>query len=596
MQIFTNGVRALFLLFLLFPQTPAANQAEPADTILVNGKFITVDSKDSIAEAVAIRDGKILAVGAKDAVMRHAASSTQIIDLHGRTATPGLIDAHLHFAEIGPLYSIDLSHVRNIAEVLKAVRDRAATTKPGEWIQGNGWDEGKLAEHRYIFASDLDQAAPQNPVWLVHTTGHYGVANSVALKLAHISAETKDPEAGIIDRDAKNQPTGVLKEEPAMQFVTALIPPYSREQMRDGYLKMMAGLNREGMTAIKDPGITGENWDIYRELHDQNKFTIHLFTLWLGGTKLEQTRQVLDRILTLPKPRSAEADDLLISGGVKLFMDGSAGARTAWVYDDWNKNSTGTDTGNRGYPATDPEIYRQQIRMIHEAGIHVSTHAVGDRAIDWVVDTYAQVLKDKPTSGLRHGIIHGNIPTDHAIATMAALEKQFDAGYPESQGEFMWWIGDTYAANFGPARALRLMPFHTYLTRGIPWAGGSDYYVTPFAARYGIWATVVRRTLSGTYGAQPFGTAEVVDIHAALRSYTIWAAHQLFLEDRIGSLEVGKEADIAVWDRDMYSIPSDGLKDIKCELTLFKGRAVYIDPSSPVKPQLRGGAHTASKP
>ena len=583
MRNFASSACALFLLFLFFPRTPAASLGDHADTILVNGKFITVDPHDAIAEAVAIRDGKILAVGAKEDVMRHAASSTQIIDLRGRTATPGLIDAHLHFAEVGPFYAIDLSHVRNIADVLKSVRDRAAKAKPGEWIQGHGWDEGKLAEHRYIYASDLDQAAPQNPVWLVHTTGHYGVANSTALKLAHISAETRNPEAGIIDRDAKNQPTGVLKEEPAMQLVTSLIPPYSREQMRDGYLKMMADLNREGMTAIKDPGITGENWDIYRELRDRNKFTIRLFALWLGSTKLDQTRQVLARILTLPKPRSAQADDLLISGGVKLFMDGSGGARTAWVYDDWNKNSTGTDVGNRGYPATDPEIYRQQVHMIHDAGIHVSTHAVGDRAIDWVVDTYAQVLKDKPTSGLRHGIIHGNIPTDHAIATMAALEKQFDAGYPEAQAEFMWWIGDTYAANFGPARSLRLMPFHTYRARGIPWAGGSDYYVTPYPARYGIWTTVVRRTLNGTYGVQPFGTAEAVDIHAALRSYTIWAAHQLFLEDRIGSLEVGKDADIAVWDRDMYTIPSNDLKDIKCEMTLLKGRIVYSDPASPVK-------------
>jgi len=583
MRNFASSACALFLLFLFFPRTPAASLGDHADTILVNGKFITVDPHDAIAEAVAIRDGKILAVGAKEDVMRHAASSTQIIDLRGRTATPGLIDAHLHFAEVGPFYAIDLSHVRNIADVLKSVRDRAAKAKPGEWIQGHGWDEGKLAEHRYIYASDLDQAAPQNPVWLVHTTGHYGVANSTALKLAHISAETRNPEAGIIDRDAKNQPTGVLKEEPAMQLVTSLIPPYSREQMRDGYLKMMADLNREGMTAIKDPGITGENWDIYRELRDRNKFTIRLFALWLGSTKLDQTRQVLARILTLPKPRSAQADDLLISGGVKLFMDGSGGARTAWVYDDWNKNSTGTDVGNRGYPATDPEIYRQQVHMIHDAGVHVSTHAVGDRAIDWVVDTYAQVLKDKPTSGLRHGIIHGNIPTDHAIATMAALEKQFDAGYPEAQAEFMWWIGDTYAANFGPARSLRLMPFHTYRARGIPWAGGSDYYVTPYPARYGIWTTVVRRTLNGTYGVQPFGTAEAVDIHAALRSYTIWAAHQLFLEDRIGSLEVGKDADIAVWDRDMYTIPSNDLKDIKCEMTLLKGRIVYSDPASPVK-------------
>jgi predicted amidohydrolase YtcJ len=572
---------AFFLAAVARAQTPSAASGGPADLMLTNGKIITVDAEDSIAEAVAIRDGKILAVGAKDAVLRYAGPSTHVVDLHGRTATPGLIDAHLHFADVDPMYSLDVSHARSIADVQKAVRDGVAKSKPGEWIQGHGWDEGKLAERRYLYASDLDQAAPRNPVWLVHTTGHYGVANTAALRLAHVWSKTKNPEAGTIDRDGKNQPTGVLKEN-AMQLVTALIPPYTLRQMREGYLRLMADLNEEGMTAIKDPGITDENWNIYRELRDQNKFTIRLFALWLGGSKLEHTRQVLARLQTLPRPRTAQSDDVLISGGVKLFMDGSGGARTAWVYDDWNKNSTGSDTGNRGYPTTDPEVYRQQVRLLHEAGIHVSTHAVGDRAIDWVVDTYAQVLKEKPASGLRHGIIHANIPTEHAIATMAALEKQFDAAYPEAQAEFMWWIGDTYAANFGPARSLRLMPFHTYRTRGILWAGGSDYFVTPFPARYGIWSTVVRKTLNGTYGLEPFGTAEAVDIHAALRSYTLWAAHQLFLEDRIGSLEVGKDADIAVWDRDVYTMPSDELKDLQCELTLFKGRVVYRRPGSPV--------------
>jgi predicted amidohydrolase YtcJ len=158
---------------------------------------------------------------------------------------------------------------------------------------------------------------------------------------------------------------------------------------------------------------------------------------------------------------------------------------------------------------------------------------------------------------------------------MAALERQYDAGYPEPQAPFLWWIGDTYAGNFGPERAARLNPFKTYLARGILWGGGSDFYVTPFPARYGIWASMARETLKGVYGAHPFGTAESVDAHAALRSYTIWAAHQLFLEDQIGSLETGKKADIAVWDRDLYSVPASEIKQMKCEMTIFDGRVVY---------------------
>ena len=546
-------------------------QESVADVVLVNGKVITVDAADSVVEAVAIRGGKILVVGGKDAVMRHAGKGTKVIDLHGRTATPGLIDSHLHFASVGPIYSIDLSTAHSMDEVLKGVRERVAKAKPGEWILGEGWDEGKLAERRYVFASDLDAVAPNNPVWLTHTTGHYGVANSVALKMAQITASTPNPPAGTIDRNSKDQPSGVLKEEAAMSLVTKLIPDYSREQMRDGYLKTMAELNKEGVTAIKDPGMEPENWSVYSELRDQKKLTVHLFVLWSGGTTVAHTQEAVKRILSLPKTD----DDLLISGGVKLYMDGSGGARTAWMWSDWNKNSTDIDSSNKGYPLTDPQIYRQQVRMIHNAGIHVGTHAIGDRAIDWVVDTYAEVLKDKPTKGLRHSIIHANIPSDHAIETMAALEKQYDAGYPEAQAEFMYWIGDTYAGNFGPDRCLRLMPFQTYLHKGVQWAGGSDYSVTPFPPRLGIWASMARETLKGTWGKQPFGVAEAVDIHPAWRSYTVWGAHQLFLDGRIGSIEVGKDADIAIWDRDPYTVPMEKVKDMKCEMTLFQGNVVY---------------------
>jgi len=258
-----------------------------------------------------------------------------------------------------------------------------------------------------------------------------------------------------------------------------------------------------------------------------------------------------------------------------MFMDGSGGARTAWMYDDWNRNSTEKDAGNVGYPATPPEAYRQIVTALHNAGIHVSTHAIGDRAIDWVVDTYDRALKATPTRGLRHGIIHANTPTDHAIDVMARLQSQYDAGYPESQAEFLWWIGDNYAGNLGPARALRLKPFATYRKRGIIWAGGSDYSVTPYPARYGLWSSVTRHTLNGTFGATPFGTTESVSIKDALRSYTIWAAHQMFLEDRVGSIEAGKDADIAVWDRDLLTIPADALKDLKCQLTIFRGQIVH---------------------
>jgi predicted amidohydrolase YtcJ len=557
--------------------------AQTPDLILTNGKILTVDAKDSVVEAIAIAKGKILAVGSTAEIQRRAGPTTRIVDLHGLTATPGLIDTHGHFADGGvdEMFHVVLSDVQRVSDAVAKIRQKAAQLKPGEWLVGAGWDEGKLAERRYLLASDLDKITPNNPVWLMHTTGHYGVANSYALKLAHITASTPDPPAGTIDRDAQGRPTGVLKEA-AKDLVVNLIPATTPEQWQRGILHSLEGLHREGMTAVKDAALTQPMWDAYSELLRQNKLDEHIFVLWDSGHTMESARKTLARISALPKPPGSLGDGLLLSGGAKIFMDGSGGARTAWMHQPWNKNRTEVDGTNVGYPATDPEIYRQMVRLFHQAGVHVGTHAIGDRAIDWVVDTYAQVLKETPTRGLRHSIIHCNIPTGHAIAVMASLQKQYDAGYPEAQAPFMWWIGDTYAGNFGPDRSQRLEPFKTWLAKGVQWAGGSDYFVTPYAARYGIWASLERETLKGVYGTHPFGTAEAIDVHTALRSYTAWAARQLFLEDKIGTIEPGKEADIAVWDHDLYTMPAADIKNLKCQLTLFAGRVVFHDEGGPI--------------
>ena len=559
-----------------FAGAPRAQTPPPADLVLINGRVLTVDATDSVAQAVAIAGGRIAAVGTTDQIRARVGPRTEVVDLHGRAVTPGLIDTHVHFSEASQLFSVDLTDasITKVDDILQRVAARVATAKPGEWVSGSGWDEGKLTERRYVTAADLDKVAPNNPVWLEHTTGHYGVGNSYALKMAEVRAETRDPPAGTIDRDAQGRPTGVLKES-AAGLVTRLVPPYTREQQKLGIARLIQDFNKEGMTGAKDPGINAEKWELYQELLREGTLTIRMFALWMGSRNGQNADQVMARVLAQPRPPASLGDGVLFSGGVKMFMDGSGGARTAWMHDEWHKNFDGVDAGNRGYPAIDPDTYRRIVIDLHNAGIHVSTHAIGDRAIDWVVDTYDLALKNKPTKGLHHGIIHDNTPTDHAIDVTARLQRDFDAAYPESQAEFMWWIGDNYAGNLGPSRVGRLKPFQTYVRKGIKWAGGSDYPVTPFPARYGLWSSVARTTLHGTFGAAPFGAKEAVDIKTALRSYTVWAAHQLFLDDRIGTIAAGKDADLAVWDRDPYSVPTDQLKDMRCDLTIFKGRVVY---------------------
>jgi predicted amidohydrolase YtcJ len=558
----------------------------PVDVVLLNGTVITVDARDTIAEAIAIDDDEIVYVGTSAIARTFVGDRTKVIDLAGRTATPGLIDTHVHFSE--PADTLDLGDARSMDEVISRVRARAAGVPAGTWVRGGGWDEGKLKEKRYITAADLDKAAPEHPVYLTHTTGHYGVANSLALKLSNITRQTKDPPGGTIDRDASGNPTGVLKER-----ATGLVARggggdggggRGGDRMRENVLRIIAGFNKEGMTGAKDLNVSQAKWDLYKQLLDEGKLDVRVAALWRGGSTIDSVRQSIASIEKTSEYRPASAlrasagQARLVSAGVKLYIDGSGGARTAWMHEDWNQDLSGVDAGNKGYPANGPDypaIFKEQVKMLTAAGINVGAHAVGDRGIDFVVDTFAEALAAHPTKGLRHSIIHANVPTDHAMRVMAELQKTYDAGYPEAQAPFLWWIGDTYAGNFGPTRNARLEPFASFVKHGVIWGGGSDYSVTPYPARYGLWASVARETLAGTYGKTPFGMAETIDIRTALKSYTIWAARLLFLENEIGSLEVGKQADIAVWDRNLYKVATAALKDLRCEMTLVGGKIVF---------------------
>jgi predicted amidohydrolase YtcJ len=566
----------LLAIFLLSPGIVAQPPSQQADLILRHGVVLTVDAADSIAEAIAIRDGRIIAVGQDEAVSRLAGPRTRVIELAGKTVTPGLIDTHAHLLSSGmdETLKVDLTRAGSLNELMSLVKARVDTIPAEQWAEGFGWNEGILAEHRGPTLAELDAISGDHPVLLENVTHHYSIVNGAAMRLAHIDAATPDPAGGKIERAPDGKPTGMLRERPAIDMVAKLIPPFTPEQYRRVLARMIDQLHAEGMTGVKDI-VNPREWAAYVTSAQAAKLSVHACPLFWAGSTVESAKATLDAITQARQRVTPLADGDLKVCGAKILLDGSAAGRTAWRNEDYPVDAGHPAPTGKGFPIVDPDVYKQMVLLFNAAKVSVGTHAIGDRAIDLTVDAYAEALRQNPATGLRHSIIHAHEPTEHALSVMADLQKHYDAAIPETQAEFLWWLGDVLPGAFGPEQSKHLMPLATYRKRGIVFASGSDFGVTPLAARYGLWASVARQPLKGTFGPQPFGTDEAIDVHTALKSYTIWAARQIFEEKNTGSLEPGKWADFAVWDRNPYTVPTGSLKDMQCLMTFYKGKVVF---------------------
>ncbi len=563
------------LVCVLIASLPVYAQKQTADLVLQHGVVLTVDAKDSVAQAIAVRDGRIVAVGTDSDMTRLVGPGTKVIDLAGRTVTPGLIDTHIHLLEgvTGSMYKVILTSAASVAEILDKVKARAEKTSAGDWVEGIGWNEGVIAEHRAPTLAELDAISAGHPVFLENVTHHYGMVNSAGLVKLGIDAATKSPDGGTIVHDANGKPTGVLKEK-ANSDAIAAIPAKKKEQLRQGIEAALDQIHAEGLTGVKDI-VDPDTWAAYLSYAKAGGLTAHVCPLMWVGYPLAPPAALAAIQKGRADSAAVKGGDLTICGA-KILLDGSAMARTAWRNEDYPVDPHKQDVPvGRGYSIVEPAQYTAMVKLFNAAGVSVGTHAIGDRAIDLAVDSYAEDLKEHPQTGLRHSIIHVHEPTNHALDVMQELQKKYDAGYPEVQGGFLYFLGDSLPAAFGPEQSQHVLPFATYRKRDIIFAGGSDFPVTPFPPRFGLWASVAREPLKGTFGSHPFGTAESVDVHVALRSYTAWAARQIFLEKETGTIEAGKWADLAVWDRNPYSVPTSELKDMKCTMTLYKGKIVF---------------------
>jgi predicted amidohydrolase YtcJ len=542
----------------------AAEVCRDADLVLKHGHIVTMDEGGKVIETMAVRDGRILAIGDGDALADCVSGRTQVLDLEGRTVLPGLIDVHTHVMEwVKSLVrgEIDAGYpsVHSIAEIEQAVAERAAALPPGQWIRGAGWDDAKLAERRYITRHDLDRVSPNNPVYLVHVSGHLAVANSAALKLAHIVKDTPDPQGGVIERDQSGEPTGVLKDT-AMGLVETLLPG-DPPDINVRAAKLISEKAAEvGLTTIHDIFISAEEMRGYQQAHDRGWLNIRVQMSPRIGSIADAEK------LAQMGVHTGFGDDHLKFGAAKMFADGGMGARTIAIY----PPGVAGEPNNLGVLRWSPADMQKAHWIAATAGWQLETHAIGDRAIDEVLDSYAAVIQQLGLKDHRFRIVHAGISTPAVQKRLQELNVLVDGNPP-----FVYWIGSWFA-KYGPERVRWSYPAKSYIENGIVEAAGSDVPVTPISPWWGIWAAVARKELES---GQVLAPEERISVEQALTLYTRNGAYAGFEEHSKGALEPGKLADFIVVDRDVIHVPVDELKDVKVLETFVGGKKVYERPA-----------------
>lgn len=545
----------LLLTSLAVAQTPAQG-----DLLFFNGHIYTGGLQPHFVEGILVRGDRIIAVGDALTLNKLAQSATQRIDLHGKTVLPGLIDTHTHAMDwavsvVRSQIDLRFPNVKSIAEAQAKIRERAKTLKPGDWIQGTGWDDSKFSEDRYITRKDLDEAAPNNPVYLEHVTGHLAATNSVALKLAHIDASTANPSGGLIDRDAAGEPTGIVKDN-AMNLFDAALPAPSQEDWIVAAAYLSKACAQYGLTSIHDVALLSPAINAYQEAMKRG----------LLGVRVEMAPLVTSEAdadaLLFTGLHTGFGNDWLKYGAIKIFADGGMAARTIAIY----PPGPAGDEKNTGLLIWKPEDLQRIQMKLAAKGWQLSTHAIGDRAIDEVLDSYAKVAAAFPDRELRNRVIHDGLATPAIQKRLSELHVYVDNNPP-----FVYFLGKHFK-HYGAERLRWAYPGKSYFDHGIVASGGSDTYVTPISPWWGIWAAVVRKEQNS---GEVLAPEERLTVPQAIQEYTYNGALAGFDEKNKGSLEAGKLADFIVIDRDIFTAPVDELKDVKVLHTWIGGQEKY---------------------
>jgi len=521
-----------------------------ADVILTGGRVWTGTGTD--ASAVAVRDGRIVAVGDDPTIERLAGANTERVALEGRMVVPGFIDNHTHFIEGGfDLASVQLRDAATPAEFIRRIAEQARQV-PDAWMTGGTWDHeswgGELPRRDWI-----DSVTPTTPVFVSRLDGHMALANSRALEAAGVTRETRDPPGGTIVRGADGEPTGILKDE-AMGLVARVIPDRTDLEMDRALDAAVRHALERGVTHVTDMG-SWQGLETYQRALAAGRLPLRVYAAVPIATWERMAEYV---------KRHGRGDHRLAWGAMKGFVDGSLGSTTAWFYEPY---VDAPETS--GLMVTDTAALRAQILSADSAGLHVVVHAIGDRANDWLLDVFAEAHKRNGRTDQRFRIEHAQHLTREAIGRFAR-----EGVIPSMQPYHAIDDGRWAEKRIGPERIRTTYAFRSLLDAGANLTFGTDWTVAPLDPLYGIYAAVTRRT---TDGANPDGWVpeQKITVEEALTAYTRASAYGDYLEDVLGTIEPEKYADLVVLSRDLRVIPPEEIDRVAVELTMVEGAIVY---------------------
>jgi predicted amidohydrolase YtcJ len=545
----------------LFLLLATAMAAQPPTAIYVNGTVITMDRESRTVQAVAVRDGLIAAVGTAAEIRKLAGPGTVTVDLKGATMVPGMIDAHSHFPSpgISALYTVNLAgpplgDVKKIDDIVAALKLKAASTPKGQWIRGTRYDQNELDERRHPTREDLDRASTEHPIYIVHSSGHMAVANSMALKMAGLDESRPQPKGGLYQKDPRTgKPNGVL-EENAMRLVGSHLPAFTAAQNREAIAWAVQNYLSQGVTTatIAGGGISKELW----AAGEAGLVPLRVVAMGYQVTNGEQP------------PAKLIGTEMMKTGlTIKHVHDGSIqGGNTGYLTEPYFTPFEG-DKNYRGYARESREDLTERVKKLNRLGYQIAIHANGDAAIDDVISAYREALKDFPRTDTRFRVEHAQTTREDQLDLM----KEYGIS-PSFYVSHTYYWGDVHRdVLLGPVRGARISPLKSALARGIQFSVHLDSPVTPMSPLQAVWSAVNRQTRSG----KVLGPEQRITPLEAMRAVTIDAAWQEHDEKIKGSIEAGKMADFTILAENPLKIDPLKIREIPVLETIVGGKSVY---------------------